>query len=351
MRPTYSAGDAVHSSRFCWSVRPWASVKSVKTFRHSSLSSRFRAPARARVDGPGVPAGERRGAAAAFAAAAARRIAEARTARPDARLPFFDIGDSFRGPLREPPGQACYRLAVRKVGRVPSAPRHRLPSRLLRARRAPVKVRFGEFVLDPDSRQLFRDGAEVHLQPKTFELLDLLVRSRPKALSKQAHTGTAVAGHGGGRRQPDRGRGRAAGRPRRRREGAALRPDGLRLRLRLRGEAASPGRRRRSRLAGVAPRVLWEKRIIPLVEGDNVLGRDEDVTVRIDAPGVSRRHALHPGRRATRPRSRTSAARTGPTWGTARRRSPGRRRFPTTPDSASAACSSSSAARPRPARR
>jgi len=25
----------------------------------------------------------------------------------------------------------------------------------------------------------------VHLQPKTFELLDLLVRSRPKALSKQ----------------------------------------------------------------------------------------------------------------------------------------------------------------------
>jgi pSer/pThr/pTyr-binding forkhead associated (FHA) protein len=37
--------------------------------------------------------------------------------------------------------------------------------------------------------------------------------------------------------------------------------------------------------------VLWEKRVIPLVEGDNVLGRDEDVTVRIDAPGVSRRHA------------------------------------------------------------
>jgi pSer/pThr/pTyr-binding forkhead associated (FHA) protein len=27
------------------------------------------------------------------------------------------------------------------------------------------------------------------------------------------------------------------------------------------------------------------------VEGENVLGRDEDVTVRIDAPGVSRRHA------------------------------------------------------------
>jgi hypothetical protein len=46
-----------------------------------------------------------------------------------------------------------------------------------------------------------------------------------------------------------------------------------------------------TRSSGVAPRVLWEKRVIPLVEGDNVLGRDEDVTVRIDAPGVSRRHA------------------------------------------------------------
>jgi pSer/pThr/pTyr-binding forkhead associated (FHA) protein len=41
----------------------------------------------------------------------------------------------------------------------------------------------------------------------------------------------------------------------------------------------------------VVPRVLWEKRIIPLVEGENVIERDEAVTVRIDAPGVSRRHA------------------------------------------------------------
>ena len=48
-----------------------------------------------------------------------------------------------------------------------------------------MRVRFGEFLLDTDSRQLFRGGAEVHLQPKTFDLLDLLVRTGPKALSKQ----------------------------------------------------------------------------------------------------------------------------------------------------------------------
>jgi hypothetical protein len=41
----------------------------------------------------------------------------------------------------------------------------------------------------------------------------------------------------------------------------------------------------------VVPRVLWEKRIIPLVEGENVIGREEAVTVRIDAPGASRCHA------------------------------------------------------------
>ena len=52
------------------------------------------------------------------------------------------------------------------------------------------------------------------------------------------------------------------------------------------GAASTP-----ARTAAVAPRVLWERRVIPLIEGDNVLGRDEGVTVRIDAPGVSRRHA------------------------------------------------------------
>ena len=51
--------------------------------------------------------------------------------------------------------------------------------------RSSVKFRFGDFVLDSDRRQLFRDGVEVHLQPKAFELLDLLVQSGQKALSKR----------------------------------------------------------------------------------------------------------------------------------------------------------------------
>jgi pSer/pThr/pTyr-binding forkhead associated (FHA) protein len=37
--------------------------------------------------------------------------------------------------------------------------------------------------------------------------------------------------------------------------------------------------------------VVWGHRVVPLEPGENILGRGEDVAVRIDAPGVSRRHA------------------------------------------------------------
>jgi pSer/pThr/pTyr-binding forkhead associated (FHA) protein len=40
------------------------------------------------------------------------------------------------------------------------------------------------------------------------------------------------------------------------------------------------------------PRVVWGRRVLPLVEGQNVIGRDEGTALRIDVPGISRRHAL-----------------------------------------------------------
>jgi hypothetical protein len=43
--------------------------------------------------------------------------------------------------------------------------------------------------------------------------------------------------------------------------------------------------------ATLTARLLWEDRLIPLPPGESLLGRDEDVSVRIDAPSVSRRHA------------------------------------------------------------
>ena len=41
-----------------------------------------------------------------------------------------------------------------------------------------VTIRFGPFDLAPDSRQLTRDDRELHLTPKAFDLLALLLEAR-----------------------------------------------------------------------------------------------------------------------------------------------------------------------------
>jgi DNA-binding winged helix-turn-helix (wHTH) protein len=48
-----------------------------------------------------------------------------------------------------------------------------------------VVLRFGEFVLNLETRQLSNAGGEVHLSPKAFELLQLLVSKRPQAVPKR----------------------------------------------------------------------------------------------------------------------------------------------------------------------
>ena len=50
---------------------------------------------------------------------------------------------------------------------------------------APVRYEFGPFTLEPASFRLTRDGADVPLTPKAFELLALLVRERHRVLTKQ----------------------------------------------------------------------------------------------------------------------------------------------------------------------
>lgn len=47
-----------------------------------------------------------------------------------------------------------------------------------------MKVRLGELIFDGDARQLLRGSNEVHLSPKAFELLKVLIEHRPRALSK-----------------------------------------------------------------------------------------------------------------------------------------------------------------------
>src|SRR6185436_12510804 len=47
-----------------------------------------------------------------------------------------------------------------------------------------MRLRFGPCMLDLDTRQLVRNGREIHLTPKAYALLDALISDRPKVVSK-----------------------------------------------------------------------------------------------------------------------------------------------------------------------
>ena len=47
-----------------------------------------------------------------------------------------------------------------------------------------MTLKFGDFVLDSDARQLTRGGADIRLSPKAFDLLFLLVERRPDVITK-----------------------------------------------------------------------------------------------------------------------------------------------------------------------
>lgn len=48
-----------------------------------------------------------------------------------------------------------------------------------------MRARFAEYLLDGGSRELRRQGEAVHLSPKAFQLLELLLERRPRAVSKE----------------------------------------------------------------------------------------------------------------------------------------------------------------------
>ena len=47
-----------------------------------------------------------------------------------------------------------------------------------------MQQHFDDLTFDPDARQLWRGGREVHLSPKSFDLLALLIARRPAPVSK-----------------------------------------------------------------------------------------------------------------------------------------------------------------------
>ena len=152
-----------------------------------------------------------------------------------------------------------------------------------------MQVRFGEFTLDSDTRQVIGAEGEIHLSPKAYELLKILVDNRPRALSKnelhehlwpatfvsEVNLATLIA----------------------------------EIREALADDARKPRFVRTARRFGYAfcgttvdvPRTApsgttfcWlvkDGRRLPLLPGENVLGREPEGGINLDSPTVSRRHA------------------------------------------------------------
>jgi DNA-binding winged helix-turn-helix (wHTH) protein len=153
-------------------------------------------------------------------------------------------------------------------------------------------LRFGEFALDPGTRQLRRGEEERHLGPKAFELLGLLLRHRPNVVTKEAihdrlWPGTFVSGST---------LATVVGEIR-----AALDEDPASPRF-LRtvhgvgyafgGEAKEEGPPPTPVTKGALSfRLLFEDREIALRPGENLLGRVDEGVVWIESASVSRRHA------------------------------------------------------------
>jgi len=149
---------------------------------------------------------------------------------------------------------------------------------------------FGDCVLDVGTRQLLRAGEGLRVSPKAFELLQLLLETRPNAVAKatihdRLWPATFVSE-------------------------SNLSTLVTELRTALRDDARQPRHLRtvhgfgyafcgEATAAGavvpsprVALRLVLGTREIPLGAGENVLGRDPGSVVWIDSPRASRRHAV-----------------------------------------------------------
>jgi DNA-binding winged helix-turn-helix (wHTH) protein len=155
-----------------------------------------------------------------------------------------------------------------------------------------MKIRFGDCVLDSDTRQLSVRGEAVHLSPKAFQFLELLLENRPKALSKsEVHErlwpGTFVS-DGTLASLLVEVRSAIGDSARESRFVRTVHRFGYAFSgsaQELRGSVSKVGDHK------AVYRLIWGTREIALGPGENLLGRDESSIVFIDDALVSRRHA------------------------------------------------------------
>jgi hypothetical protein len=150
-----------------------------------------------------------------------------------------------------------------------------------------VRLTFAGCLLDLATRELWRDGKRVHLTPKAYALLEALIRSRPRLMTK-AEIDEMLW-------------------PRAYVSRSSLGRVVAELRTAVGDDARDPRVIRTAHgvgyafcadaLPGPAPPVaapltlVWGGQPYPLCEGEHVLGRGSDCSIVVDAAGVSRHHA------------------------------------------------------------
>jgi DNA-binding winged helix-turn-helix (wHTH) protein len=154
-----------------------------------------------------------------------------------------------------------------------------------------VTYRFGRFFVNSDTRQLLADGTDVHLSPKAFELLLLLIELRSRAVSKaelqerlwpatfvsEANLPTLVAEI---RRALDDSA-----------HDSVFVRTVHRFGYRFVGTATEQAGAPIGAGRGAHMYVTTADRQFALAEGATVIGRAQDAAIRIDSGGVSRHHA------------------------------------------------------------
>jgi DNA-binding winged helix-turn-helix (wHTH) protein len=151
------------------------------------------------------------------------------------------------------------------------------------------RVTFGPFTLDPETRLLLRgSGLEpVHLSPKAYELLCVLVDTRPRAVAKselhqQLWPSTFVS------------EATLASLVAELREALGEHGRNARLIRTVHGFGYAFSGKTDDAGTVVEPSRHWiicNGRETPLAEGEYLIGRDPDVAITLSSPSVSRRHA------------------------------------------------------------
>jgi DNA-binding winged helix-turn-helix (wHTH) protein len=147
-------------------------------------------------------------------------------------------------------------------------------------------------VIDSETRELLVGGEPVHLTPKAFDLLAVLIENRPRVMSKkEIHEklwpGTFVS-DGALTSHLAEVRSTIGDDEHEKRWIRTVHRFGYAFS----GEAETETTgRKRTRPGAFAYRLYWRSREFALEQGESVLGRDPEVSIFLNHPSVSRRHA------------------------------------------------------------